>query len=346
MERGRVATIKDIASYCNVAVSTVSRVLNNHPDVSAETRRKVLEAVHSLHYVPNNSARDLALQQTDSIGLVVRGAENLFFTPIIAAIEAGCEAREYTMVLHQIPVSADEVVEGARLVQSKRLKGLILLGGRHDYTREEAANLGVPFVCCTYTNHFGELDPADFSSVSIDDKAEAYRATKLLIDNGHTKIAILLDSAHDRSVSEYRYLGYCQALADAGIALDEELVCETVDFTMRAAFERTARLVAQRPDVTAIFSVADIMAIAAMKAITDAGRVIPDDISVVSIDGIESSSYTTPTLTALTQPQAPMGETAVEILVDVLDKAAPCRHVRLDTTLRPGGTVGHVPSVT
>lgn len=337
-----MATIKDIAAYCNVAVSTVSRVLNNHPDVSVDTRERVLSAAHSLRYVPNSSARDLAHQQTDSIGLVVRGAENPFFTPIIRAIEHRCEGRGYSMALHQIPAGADEVSEGAELVQSKRLKGLIMLGGRYDYTREDASLFGVPFVCCTYTNHFGDLDRAAFSSVSIDDKAEAYRATKLLIDHGHSKIAVLLDSIHDRSISERRYRGYCAALSDAGIPLDEDLVCETIDFSMGAAHERAIRLLEERPDVTALFSVADSMAIAAMKAISDAGRSVPQDISIIAIDGIEMSLYTTPTLTTLVQPQALMGEKAVEILVGVLDGRAPCSHVRLETTLRPGGTVGRL----
>lgn len=337
-----MATIKDIAAYCNVAVSTVSRVLNDHPDVSDDTRERVLEAARSLHYVPNSSARDLAHQQTDSIGLVVRGAENPFFTPIIRAVERRCEGRGYSMFLHQIPSGADEAGEGAELVQSKRLKGLIMLGGRYDYTREDASMLGAPFVCCTYTNYFGNLDRTAFSSVSIDDKAEAYRATKLLIDCGHRRIAVLLDSIHDRSISERRYCGYCAALSDAGILVDEDLVCETVDFSMRAAYERTARLLEEHPDVTSLFSVADSMAIAAMKAISDAGRSVPQDISIIAIDGIEMSLYTIPTLTTLAQPQALMGEKAVEILVNVLDGKAPCSHVRLETTLRPGGTVGRV----
>ena len=337
-----MATIKDIAAYCNVAVSTVSRVLNNHPDVSPATRDKVLEAVSNLHYVPNNAARDLVLPQSDMIGLVVRGAENPFFTPIIRAIGRSCEARGYTMALHQITAGADEVGEAARLAQSKRLKGLILLGGRYDYTREELKALGVPFVCCTYTNHFGDLDRAAFSSVSIDDKAEANRAVSKLIELGHKKIAILLDSAHDRSISERRYKGYCEALAAANIPLDEELVCETVSFSMDAAFKRTEQLLAQRPDVTAIFAVADTMAIAAMKAIANAGRSVPENISIIAIDGIEMSLYTTPTLTTLEQPQALMGETAVDILVNVLDNGAANSHVRLETTLRPGGTVGRV----
>lgn len=333
-------TIKDVAAYCGVAVSTVSRVLNNHPDVSPATRAKVLEAVDKLHYVPNNSARDLVSAQADSIGLVVRGAQNPFFTPIISAIESRCEQAGYTVVLHQIAVGADEVSAGAMLARSKRLRGLIFLGGRFDYSREEGDAIGIPFVCCTNTNRFGDLSKEVYSSVSIDDFAEGYKATKLLIDHGHTRIAVLLDNIHDHSISELRYAGYCQALAEAGIALDTDLVLETVDFTMPAAYERTRRAFEDDLGISAIFSVADSMAIAAMKAIHDVGLRVPESCSIVAIDGIEMSRYTVPTLTTLTQPQETMGEEAVKILVDVLEGVAPSRHVRLETTLREGETLG------
>ena len=335
-----MANIKDVAAYCNVAVSTVSRVLNNHPDVSPKTRARVLAAARELHYVPNNAARDLVRPQTDSLGVVVRGAENPFFTPVIRAIERSCEAAGYTMFLHQIPAGADEVAEGAALVQSKRLRGLILLGGRYDYTSEEVSSIDVPFVCCTFTNHFGDLDRTTFSSVSINDKAEAYRATKMLLDAGHTKIAVLLDSISDRSISERRYKGYCEALADAGLAVDEDLVCETVNFSMEAAYQCISDLLARRRDFTAIFAIADSMAIAAMQALSDAGIRVPEDCSVMAIDGIEMSRYTVPTLTTLVQPTETLGQQAVEILVDALKGGENGRHIRLETTLRPGGSVG------
>ena len=337
-----MATIKDIASQCGVSVSTVSRVLNDHPDVSAATREKVLEAVRGLHYVPNNSARDLAAAQSDSIGLVVRGAENPFYTSVIRAIEKSCAEAGFTMVLDQIAAGADELAEAAALAQSKRLRGLILLGGRYDYTQEEVSSLEVPFVCCTYTNHFGDLDRDSFFSVSINDKLEAAKAVRLLLDEGHSRIAILLDSIHDHSISERRYTGYCEALAEAGIEVDEGLVIETVDFTMAAAYRSCAELLDRRRDFTAVFAVADSMAIAAMKAISDAGLCVPDDVSIIAIDGIDISLYTTPTLTTLAQPQATLGQEAVRILVDVLEGRAQSGHVRLNTTLRPGGTVGRV----
>ena len=244
------------------------------------------------------------------------------------------------MVLHQIPVGADEISAGATLVRSKRLKGLIFLGGRFDYSRAEGDAIGIPFVCCTNTNQFGDLDKSVYSSVSIDDYAEGYKATKLLIDHGHTKIAVLLDSVRDHSISELRYAGYRQALVDAGIPLDEDLVLETVDFTMSAAYARTLAALGERPDITAIFAVADSMAIAAMKALHNVGFGVPGACSVVAIDGIEISQYTIPTLTTLVQPQETLGEEAFKTLLDVIEGTAPNRHVRLETSLREGETLG------
>lgn len=335
-----MTTIKTVAEYCGVSVSTVSRALNNHPDVSQDAKDKVLEAVRKLHYVPNSSARDLVRTQTASIGVVVRGAENTFFVPIVRAIEDGCAQAGYDMVLHQVTVRSDEITEGAELVNSKRLKGLVLLGGRYDYTREEAVSIGAPFVCCSFTNQFGNLEKGAYSSVSIDDRAAAYQATSYLIDQGHTKIAVLLDTIHDRSISELRYMGFCQALEDRGLPVDAELVCETIDFTMEAAYEATAALLVRRPDVTALFAVADSMAIAAMKALYEFGKRVPEDCSVIAIDGIESSLYTTPTLTTLSQPQETLGKEALRILMDVVEGRSASSHIRLDTALRPGGTVG------
>ena len=207
-------TIKDVAERCGVSVSTVSRVLNNHPDVSDAIRIKVMGVVQELHYVPNSSARDLVKPKSDTIGLVVRGVGNPFFTGLIRAIERAIEDAGYTMVLHQIRSGEDEVRAGAELARSKRLRGLILLGGCYDYTPEQTVSLEIPFVCCTYTNSFGTLGKDSYSSVSIDDQKEAYRAVRLLTERGHRKIAVILDSIYDHSISQLRYMGYCQALEE------------------------------------------------------------------------------------------------------------------------------------
>ncbi len=333
-------TIKDVAEYCGVSITTVSRVLNNHPDVREEVRARVWAATQELHYVPNSSARDLGKSQTDTIGVVVRGEQNPFLSSVMRSIEAAAGKVGYTLIPHHVGTEDDELGEGAGLVRSKRLRGLILLGGRFDYTPEEVALLEVPFVCCTFTNRFGSLDKKKFSSVYIDDYAQAYKATSLLIEKGHRRIAVLLGSVDDRSISQLRYKGYCDALRDAGIEPEKELLAECGSYEMKDAYLATRRLVKRGAEFTALFTVADAMGIAAMKALKKEGKSVPEDCSVIAIDGIEMSKYTTPTLTTLIQPREQMGEEAVKILLEMLS-GNKSRHVCFETRLRKGETLAY-----
>ena len=155
-------TIKDIAKLCNVSVSTVSRVLNDRPDVSEDVRRKVLSAIKDSNYIPNNSARDLVRTKSDAIGLVVRGVSNPFYTDIIRAIESTITQAGFTMVMQQIASCDDEIKCGAVMEREKRLRGIIFLGGQFDYTAADLALLNVPFVCCSYSNRYGTLTEGEY----------------------------------------------------------------------------------------------------------------------------------------------------------------------------------------
>ncbi len=242
-------------------------------------------------------------------------------------------------MLHQIHTEDDEIPEAAGLVRAKKLRGLILLGGCFDYTPERIAALDVPFVCCTFTNSFGTLEQTAYSSVSIDDQAEACRAVTCLIQKGHRRIGILLDSTCDHSISQLRYRGYCQALERAGIPPDRELVEQTHAFDMAAAYEGAARLIGRRGDLTGLFVISDSMAVAAVKALHDAGKRVPEDCSVIAIDGIDMSSYMIPTLTTLIQPQKELGEQAVRLLMDLIERGGENRQIQVRTELRAGGSV-------
>ena len=335
-------TIKDIAEYCGVSVSTVSRALNNHPDVSKAVRARVMEAVKELHFVPNNTARDLVKVNPDAVGLIIRGVGNLFFAELLPHIEATVSRAGYTPVLHQIRSGDDELRAAASLARSKKLAGIIFLGGRYDYSEYEVMSLEVPFVCCSYTNGFGELDDEMFSSVSVDDEAEAYKAVKYLLDRGHRKIAVLLDKRGDRSVSELRYRGYQRALGEAGIEEDEALVLSAGSYDPEDAYRTLTSAIKAGAQFTALFVICDSMAIAAMKALHECGRRVPDDCSVIAIDGIGLSSYTVPTLTTLIQPKKELGETSVRVLLDMIDSQKPGSHITLQTSVREGGSVAEI----
>ena len=332
-------TIKDIARACGVSVSTVSRVLNNRPDVSEDVRRRVLAAVEAKGYIPNNSARDLVRSRSDAVGVIVRGTGNLFFSEMLKTVSKEIEAKGYTMVLQFIESDADEVKAGAILEREKKLRGLIFLGGRFDYTPAELAVIGVPYVCCSYTNCFGSLREEDYSSVSIDDYRTAYTAVEELIRLGHRRIAALVPGRSDRSISELRYNGFRAALRDNGIAFDPALLVETGGFEMPETYQGMELLLERGADFSGVFTLSDTTALAAIKALNDHGRRVPEDCSVIAIDGLRVSEYVNPTLTTMVQPAEDMGRQSVQILTDVLEKGAPTRHLRLEASLRPGASV-------
>lgn len=335
-------TIRDVANYCGVSVSTVSRVLNQHPDVSQKVRAKVEAAIADLHYIPNDSARSLVREQSDEIGLIVRGGSNPFFAEVIHGIETRTREANYSLIPVQLNSTDDEVLTGATLARAKKLKGLIFLGGRFDYQPQDIAAIGIPFVCCSFTNRFTDLPAEQYSSVSIDDEAEAYQATKYLIGLGHERIAILLLDKADRSISELRYRGYCRALQEKGIAIQADLVREIGRFSMTRAYEEIQKVVAERVSFSALFAISDGLALAALKALHDAGVAVPQACSILSIDGIKLSEYSIPTLSTLVQPKKEMGEEAVRILLELIaGRAVGCnknQHLTLKTVLRTGET--------
>ncbi|MCC8129203.1 MAG: LacI family transcriptional regulator [Clostridiales bacterium] len=332
-------TIKDIARMAGVSVSTVSRVLNNHPDVSAPIRAQVLAVVEEYHFIPNSAARNLVRPQRNTIGVITCGSGNPFHAPILEAIEGELEERGYGVCLRQVKREQDELAYAAALERSEKLKGIILLGGRSDFTVEQAAAVTVPFVCCTYENCFGDLPESAYSSVTIDDEKAAFQAVEYLHQMGHSDIALLLPDIHDRSVGELRYRGYCQALEHLDLPLRERLVLECAGYDMNFGYTAVRELLDSGESCTAVLAISDMLALTAIKALHDGGRRVPEDCSVMGLDGLETTEYTLPPLTTLVQPQEELGRTSVRILTQVIEGAGEHQHVLLQPAFRAGGSV-------
>ena len=170
----------------------------------------------------------------------------------------------------------------------------------------------------------------------------ARQAVDHLYDHGHRRIAALICREDDQSISQLRYQGYRKALESHGIPLDEDLVMCTGTFDIRDAYEAVSRRLRQGADFTALFAIADSMAIGAMRALRDAGRRVPEDCSVIAIDGLELSAYIEPPLTTLCQPMEEMGRRSAQILLGMLrGHGSHCCEV-LPTQLREGGSVRSV----
>ena len=310
-------TIKDIARLCKVSISTVSRAINNDPTINRKTRDRILQIVRQYHYIPNNSARNLRMTDSNTIALLVKGIGNPFFQEMITCIEKCLRKGSYSFLFHSLREEEDTVAAAAQLVKERRLKGIIFLGGRMSYPEEELKQVPVPTVLCSVAVE-EEAGLGKAASVTIDDEKETYRAISYLIRRGHRRIALIAGHEADTTVARLRRIGYCRALEEAGIPYDPALVGfadpGAEGYTEACGYETARRLIQSKADFSAIFAISDRMALGVYKAIYDAGKSIPKDYSVMGFDGIESVRYIIPPLTTLKQPTEPMARAAVDLL--------------------------------
>lgn len=313
-------TIKDIAQICGVGVSTVSRALNDHPDINNETKQKIIEVVKKYNFVPNNSARNLKITNSKTIAVLVKGLENPFFMRMIGKIEAEIIKAGYSMEIRHVDEKSDEVDIAVELVKEKKLQGIIFLGGLITHSDKKLEGIGVPFVLCTIPLEVNKNIAA--ASISIDDVEESYKIVKYLVDNGHKKIAFLGACEGDTSISHLRLEGYRKALKDAKIKPDKELEWHSKEeediYTMANGYNMMKEALNAGKDFTAVFAIADTMAIGAIRALSEAGKKVPEDVSIVGFDGIDMGAYCVPSLTTIRQPFEEMADKAIGMLLNMI----------------------------
>ncbi|MEG0340158.1 MAG: LacI family DNA-binding transcriptional regulator [Oscillospiraceae bacterium] len=329
-------TIKDIARESGYAVSTVSRALNNHPDVSRETKDKINEVVAKHKFVPNNNARQLKAQSSKSIAIVVKGAFNMFFAAIIEQLQSLIQEDGYTASVHYVDEEQDEVQAAKRICLEKKPLGLIFLGGNISTFKQHFCSIELPCVLATTTSK--ELEFDNLSCVGIDDSKAACEAISYLLHKGHRNIGVLGGRRELSYISALRYEGCCDAYKTAGLVFNEDYY-QKANYNYGSAYRATQKLISRKKDITAIFAMSDIMAVGAMRAIHDAKLTVPDDISVIGFDGIELADYLTPSLTTIRQPQSDIAKNSVALLLSHIEKNTPARNIILPSTLIEGESV-------
>ncbi|WP_432667546.1 LacI family DNA-binding transcriptional regulator [Wukongibacter baidiensis] len=324
--------IKDIAKIAGVGVSTVSRVINNHPDVKDKTRDKVLKVIEEHNYIPNNSARNLKRTDSKNIGVLVKGIFNPFFAKLIQFIEEKIDEEGYSMILHYNDDNTNDIEAAVELIKEKKLKGLICLGG--DFTNldeSQLVNLETPIVLSS-TDVIEDSNKPFFSSVVIENEKAAFEAVEYLCRLGHKEIGIIVTGQEDRCIGKLRFEGYKRALAEYNIEYNENYF-EIGEYTFESGFDAMNRLLDKDIDLTAVFVTSDIMAIGASKAILAKGLRIPEDISIVGFDGIEYAEYFHPSISTIKQPDEGLGKKSVEILFDLIKGKKENQHIILKTEL-------------
>ena len=326
--------IKDIAAMAKVGVSTASRVLNNHPDVNDETRKRVLEIIKENNYIPNNSARILKQSNTKNIGILVKGVFNPFFSEILKLVSVGIQEAGYTMIL-QHHNNENDIGTLLGFIKEKRLQGIICLGGNFlDLTDDDLEEVYVPIVLLS-VDSVTKKNLRRCSSISINNKKAAYMATEYLIHNRHQHIAMVLGEKADFGVSFERYEGYKQALEDYKIPVCDAYVIYG-EYEYEDAYVETKKMLKAHPEITAVFAISDIMAVGAAKASFDLHRQVGKDISIMGFDGMDMAKYYEPAITTVKQPKSKMSELSVEMLLKLLEGKMENEHIYLDVELVKG----------
>lgn len=314
-------TIKDIARICGCGVSTVSRALNNHPDINEDTRNKIMEVVKEYNFVPNNSARNLKITGSKTIAILIKGITNPFFMKMIKIMEHEIQMQKYSLILQHVEFDQDEVDVAIELEKEKKLKGIIFLGGYFNHTKEKLDAINVPFVISTV--NMTEEYRGYYSSVAVDDIKESYKIVDYLCKLGHKKILLISADPDDESIGKLRREGYEKALKDNDIKVDEKFIFPMIGgedlYSMKSGYATMNEALKHTRDFSAVYAVSDVVAIGACRALTDAGLKIPEDVSVAGFDGIDNARYYNPTITTIRQPFEDMAKESITLLFKYIE---------------------------
>jgi len=302
-----------VAARAGVSRQTVSRVINNKDEVSPETRARVLTAIEELGYRPNAIARSMVAGRTCTLGCISPNLTDYTFASMIESAQAEARTRGYFILTGSAPTEADvePLLEEMLL---RRVDGLMVINPHADDRYRYFLPLIGKGMAVVYLKNTPRDEPV--SSVRCDNREGGYQATRYLIDLGHAAIVTLVGPYNEEDAFD-RLAGYYQALVQAGLDFDPALAASG-DWSATSGYQATQRLLEAGRPFSAIFAQNDRMAVGAIRALREAGRRVPDDVSVIGFDDIPLASYFDPPLTTLRQPMEESGQRAVRLLIETI----------------------------
>ncbi|WP_291048549.1 LacI family DNA-binding transcriptional regulator [Herbiconiux sp.] len=307
-----MTTIRDVARAAGVSPATVSRVVNGLIGYSAETQRRVEQAIDELNYEPDTLARGLKTKQTAVIGVLAPVVSDALASDIMSGVEAAARLRGYSVMLGRTGPSSTFAASYLRTLRTYRAAGVILISAAVTADMRRALGSGIPLMSVAIR------DGQRFPSLAIDDEAAAYDGTRYLISLGHRRIGLLAGDPASVLVNTVRKRGYLRAMTEAGLTP----VLEHGNSLYDSAPPALARLLAQDGGLTAVFALSDEMGAAVVNELQRLGRRVPDEISVLGFDNTRTAMHVHPALSTIAQPLERMGELAVEKLLAAGEPAA------------------------
>lgn len=307
------ATMKDIASRAHVSVTTVSKVLNGHQDISEKTREHVLKVVEEAGYVPNLMAVNLRCNKGNMVGLVLSDVSKPYFAKVIYGYESTLLAAGYQTLLFNSFEQAERQLQILRQIASMYLAGVIIDPAQHSQgSKSILESMGIPYV---FSNRFFERDRDYY--VAADNERASYLATNHLISRKPGRPVLCINGPDEISPTTLRYAGYCKALEDAGIALHPEWVYND-QYGLSDAYATGRKIAESFSPPFSVFCSTDQIAVGVLRALHDAGLSIPEDAGIIGIDDIDMAPYLTPALSTVALPKEQIGEISANLLIELM----------------------------
>lgn len=307
-------TIYDVAREANVSMATVSRVVNNNPNVKPTTRKKVLETIKRLGYRPNAVARGLASKKTTTIGAIIPDISSIFFSELVRGIEDIATMYNYNIILSNSDQNKEKELRLINTMFEKQVDGVLFMGGNVTEEHvEQFSTSSVPVVLAATHDETGKIP-----SVNIDYEEAAYEATKFFIDKGHKHPAIVSGQNSVQS-NVLKYEGYLRALKESGTQINEKFIIDN-EYSYEAGIAGVKQLLELDEKPTAVFVASDEMALGVIHGAQDLGYNVPEDIEVFGFNNTRLSTMVRPTLSTVIQPMYDLGAVAMRLLTKYMDK--------------------------
>lgn len=325
----RHVSLKDLARELNVSISTVSRALKDHPDISPGMRGKVKQLAASYHYSPNPLAMGLLKQETRMIGVIVPDLVTHFYASIISGIESFAKEKSYFILIASSNESLQKEKESVENLMKARVEGLIVCLSQETKETDHFENLleqDIPLVFFDRVCLQNQV-----SCVTADNTDAAVKITRHFHEQGYRRIAFISGPEH-LNISKERLEGYLSGLKACNLPVKQDLIerCNLSHDSAREAMNRLLNL-AEPPD--AVFGINDTVAFAVMKEIKHHGLRIPDDIGLVGFTDEFHSTVVDPQLTSITHPTFKMGRKAAELFFENIEKKQKPKTITLKTKL-------------
>ena len=310
-------TIKDLAAQTGYSVGTVSRVLNRQPNVSEKAKKAILEAADACGFQLNVNAQQLKQARSQNIIVLMKGNSNQLFGSLLENIQKRMTDSPYHLIVDYMDEDGNEVLRALQLCREKKPRGLLFMGGNRRHFEGDFSRIDIP--CVLVTNDGSGLPFQNLSSVCSNDDLAVQALMEGLVEMGHRRVAIIGGDRQISDTTKRRYQGGVAVLKAHGIEFDGDLDYVGVRFSYADGYKAAEELLKRNRNHTAIFCMADVMAMGAIRALSDHGLRVPEDVSVVGFDGLSIGDYTVPRLATIRQDVNQLAKRSVELLTQGIE---------------------------